>query len=126
VEDADATVAPGGAIEAAPGGQVRIRPTACELGQLIERAPVLEQHRPAQSEQELRAEKALLRVGLELAQHGWHGRQRGQPAPDLPELVDAHADEEDDERPIDVGGIATSEDTSHGGRSSRWATAMQR
>jgi hypothetical protein len=39
---------------------------------------------------------------LELTQHLRHREEDGQPLPRLPELVDAHADQEDDESAFDL------------------------
>src|SRR5437868_2889246 len=64
--------------------------------QLLRRAPIGHEDRRA-PEPGLAAEKAELRMRLELAQHPRHGPRRPQPLPHLPPAIDPHADEEDHE-----------------------------
>jgi hypothetical protein len=54
---------------------------------------------------------------LELAHHPWHRDEDRQPLPRLPEAVDPHADQEDDEVALDLGGHALGDDRCHRHRS---------
>jgi hypothetical protein len=70
VEDAHAPVLAHRAVEALLGRQVRVVGVAGEPFELLERAPVLQDGGPPAVDEELGAKEALLRVLVELLEHG--------------------------------------------------------
>jgi hypothetical protein len=60
------------------------------------------------------ARRPRFRPLLELTQHPRHREEDGQPTPRLPELVDPHADQEDDEGAFDLRRHTPVNDLCHG------------
>jgi len=97
-------------VEGHPGWPVLPLVAARVRLELLERPPVLhDDPRP-----EYRAEKSRVRPRLQLLHHPRHGQEHRQPLVNLPELVDAHADQEDDEIALDVGRHPLGIDAGHG------------
>jgi len=94
-------------VEGTPCRQVMGVGVAGESFEVLERAPVLHEGRTAAQHALCHTEKAGIRIAAELADHRGIALRTGQPAVDLPELVDPHADEEDDEVAVDRGCVAT-------------------
>src|SRR5215217_1229821 len=83
--------------------------------QVLEGAPELDEHRsPWAPEIAAGAKEPGFRRLLELTQHLRHRKEDGQPLPRLPELVDPHADEEDDEGALDLRCHALVDELCHG------------
>src|SRR5215216_5760743 len=80
------------------------RVAAARIGlEVLEGAPELDEHRsPWASEIAAGTKEPGSRAMLELPQHPRHREEDGQPLPRLPELVDPHADQEDDEGALDL------------------------
>src|SRR5215203_6791189 len=106
---------PDALVEVDPGGPMG-RVAAARIGlQVLEGAPELDEHRsPWASEISAGTKEPGFRSLLELTQHLRHREEDGQPLPRLPELVDPHADQEDDEGAVDLSRHALVNDLCHG------------
>src|SRR5262249_47149354 len=69
---------------------------ACETLEVLERAPILDHADAPPVNERLCTKEALLRVSEERAEHGPHCPCCRDPLAKSEELVDAHADKEDD------------------------------
>src|SRR5215217_1871265 len=87
-------------LNSTPGGPMG-RVAAARIGlQVLEGAPEPDEHRaPWASEIFAGTKEPGFRPLLELTQHPRH-REDGEPLPRLPDLVDPHADQEDDESAV--------------------------
>lgn len=92
----------GALIELLPRGQV-LGIASVRVGkQMIEAAPVLDEINSTPDNTVLGREEAERWVGVELANHRWHGTQSGEPFMRSMQPVNTHADEEDDEGTVDT------------------------
>src|SRR5919198_3717058 len=93
-------------------GDVAVARVALEV---LEGAPVLDQHRsPRAGEVPAGAKEPGFGSLFQLAEHPRHGDEHRQPLPDLPELVDPHADQEDHEGTVYLSRHALVDDQRHG------------
>src|SRR5215218_10256557 len=92
------------------------RVTAARIGlQVLKGAPELDEHRsPWASVIFAGTKEPGFRPLPELTQHPRHREEDGQPLPRLPELVDPHADQEDNESALDLRRHALVNDLCHG------------
>lgn len=113
VPDSDGAVAADALVEGLPSGKVGGFVGLGVVDEVVEAAPVLGDHDSAPVDGGEAAEEAEGWVGVELAKHGAHGDGGGKPFVRGEQAVDAHADEEDDERAFDAGGEAAWVDGRH-------------
>jgi AcrR family transcriptional regulator len=112
VPDPDVARRPDRLVERTPGRQVRLFRRAGEPVQVLGRPPVLDQDRLGQRVG-VHPEQPLGRVGLQYPQHLRHGLGHRPPLVDAPELVHPHADHEDDDLVVDLGGEPPGHDRGH-------------
>jgi hypothetical protein len=110
MEDADRAVVAYGAIKGSPCGQVGFVAGVGIGIEVVNAAPILERHDGATAKEGLYVQEAKVWLSGELFEHARHGLGDGEPLVDLPEAVDAHADEEDGEVAFDLGGVTAWED----------------
>ena len=100
-------------VEVLPGLQVGVGGIAGKLLEVFETAPILTPI-PRASAPRSRPPTVPWRGLRQELQHGRHGCGNGHPFVHCPELVDAHADEEDDERLVGSGSVAAGKYVCHG------------
>jgi hypothetical protein len=75
-------------------------------------APVLQQHDGTIiAQHRLGAQKTALRIARQFCDHGSHRPYYRKPLPDFPEMVDAHANQKHDKRPVKICGKAAGMDS---------------
>src|SRR6266581_452774 len=84
-----------------------------KLFQILKRTPVLYEHRPTQFEVEFRAEETFLRMLVQSAQHWPHRHRCRNPLAKGKELVDTHANQENNEWFIGLSGKSSRYHFSH-------------
>ena len=117
VPDADGAIVAYALVEGLPGGKVCGVAGLRIVDEVVEAAPVLGDHDAGPVEGGEASEEAEFRVGVELLEHGGHGFGDGEPLVEGEDAVDAKADEENNERTLDAGGVATCLDGRHISRS---------
>ena len=100
-------------VEGLPGGKVFGAPGLGVGDEVVEAAPVLGDHDTAPLDGAAGGEEAEFGVGVELVAHTPGG---GEPFARSEEAVDAQADEEDDQRTFDAGGVAAWVEGGHMGK----------
>lgn len=104
---------PDAIVEALPGGDVSSTLRVRISMKVLRAAPVLENSDVAAGEHEPTRQQSQGRLRLLFFQHWRHLEQYRQPAPDFPQLIDAHADREDNHVIVYFCGKAFSPDVIH-------------
>jgi len=113
VPDTDVAALPDPAAEGLPRRQVFALGVPGVRLQHVERLPVLDQYGCPKPDPRPRRQQAALGVGFEFAEHPRHGEQHREPLVNLPQRVDPHADQEDDEVAVHLRSHAFGDDAGH-------------
>lgn len=124
VPDTDGAIGADAAVKGCPCRKVIGIAILSVANEVVEAAPVLCDHDSAPVDGGVRAEKAGVGIGVELAQHRPHRCSRRYPLMEGQQAINAHANEEDDKGAFDVAGVASGEDLAH--RNSRTSFMMTR
>ena len=113
VPDANASAGTHCAIESLPGLEVVQGRIAGKPLKLLERSPVLNERHAAPVDERLGVHQAEFLVREQMFNHRTHGPCDWQPFVDCEKAIDAHADDEDDKRPVHLCSEAAGENLAH-------------